>query len=426
MKKIYKLTALLLSIALCLGMMSIGAFAANTDLDFNDGYVIAYDQNGEFFGGVYEAGHTFEYHVRLYVLDKISEEYVNVPVEPTDVLYLYDARATEETVITTATGDVATWTANEAGYHNVEIRLTRDGKTYYGNEIYQIGEPWEMQHAEIHYEGYKLSNGEEFVYDNTSIATGLRVFFYPAGEYLEAGKDYTIKVSNPKGPGKATITVTGKGKCVGTLKLTVNITSPSAQYKDVDQKGWYVASVNFALLAGLFNGTSKTTFEPNASMTRGMFVTVAIRLLGLDEVEDTPPLTFVDVSKKQYYAKAVAWANALGIVNGVDATHFAPEQKITREQMCAMILRLNDVVAYSFEQAGKKADLEMTSGGKKFADHKKIASYAREAVYACRNEGVVNGKPGNVFDPKGNATRAEVATVLFNYSLFIGEHSVEA
>ena len=427
MKKFYKITALLLSVIICLGMLSVGSFAATMDLDFKDGYVVAYDKNDELFGGVYEVGQAFEYHVRLMIWDKISEEYVPVPDEESDVLALYDALEAEETVIATATGDTISWTANEAGYHNVEIRLTRDGQVYYGNEIYQIGEPWDMQYAQLHYENYPLSEGEEFIYDNTSIANGLKVYFYPAGEYLVAGEDYTMKVSNAKGPGKATVTVTGKGKCVGTLKLNVKITSPSAQFGDVDQKGWYVASVNYVLTAGLFNGTSKTTFEPHTAMTRGMFVTVAIRLLGLDEADEMPPLNFVDVPKKQYYAKAVAWANYLGIVNGVDATHFAPNQKITREQMCAMILRLNDVVDVAYdEMMGEDVKLEMKAGGEKFADHKKIASYAREAVYACRNEGVVNGKPGNLFDPKGNATRAEVATVLLNYSLFISEHTIVA
>jgi len=422
MRKIYKITALLLSVIICLGMLSVSAFAAQ-DLDFDDAYVMAYDSNGLPFESVYEVGHTFEYHLSLMVWDKINEEYVPVSVKGTDNVALYDALAESETLITTATGDTIGWTANEAGYHEVEIRLIRDGMAYYGYEVYQIGEPWDLQYAEIQYEGYTLSDGEEFIFDNTSIAEGLQVYFYPANVYLKEGVDYTMKVTNAKGPGKATVTVTGKGKCVGTVKLNVNIVSPSAQFKDVNQKGWYIKAINFALTAGLFNGTSKTTFEPAASMTRGMFVTVAIRMLGLDEADVTPPLIFKDVPKKQYYAKAVAWASYLGIVNGVDATHFAPNQEITREQMCAMIVRLNNVVASANKEAGNEIDLSMKAGGKKFADHKKIASYARDAVYACRNEGVVNGKPGNVFDPEGNATRAEVATVLLNYNMFVSRRT---
>lgn len=418
MNKMKKLIALCLSVIVCMGMFGICSFATS-DLDFSDGYVRAYDAEGNDFGGVYEVGHTFEYHLKLFVWSNTEEDYVNVEIEDTDEVTLNNALTDPREQIATGSGSIIGWTAAQAGYHAVEIFLQKGGYPYYGTEIYQIGEPWDMQNAQIEYQGQEVTDGAQVLYNNASIQKDLAVFFYPAGEYLKEGEDYELNVTNAKGPGKATITVTGKGKCVGTLKKQVDIVSPSAKFKDVKQKGWYVGAINFVISAELFSGMSQTNFEPNTAMTRAMFVTVAVRLLGLDDMDETPSHNFKDVTAGKYYSKAVAWGSYLGIVKGVSATRFAPNDKITREQVCAMLVRLNDVVAISMQQVGLEIDLEMSAGGEKFVDDKMISKYAKTAVYACRNEDIVNGKPGNVFDPKGNATRAEVATVLYKYTRFL-------
>lgn len=413
-----KVIALCLSVMICLGMFGVCSFAT-TDLDFSDGYVRAYDAEGNDFGGVYEVGHTFEYHLKLFVWSNTEEDYVNVEIEDTDTVTLSNALTEPMEQVAAGSGSIIGWTAAQAGYHAVEICLQKGENNYYGTEIYQIGEPWDMQNAHIEYQGQEVTDGAQVLYNNASIKKELSVFFYPAGEYLKEGEDYTLKVTNAKGPGKATITVVGKGKCVGTLVKQVDIVSPSAKFKDVKQKGWYVGAINFVISAELFSGMSKTTFEPDTAMTRAMFVTVAVRLMGLDDMDETPSHSFKDVPAGKYYSKAVAWASYLGIVSGVSPTEFAPDDKITREQMCAMLVRLNDVLAITMQQVGLDIDLEMSAGGNKFADHKTISKYAKTAVYACRNEGIVNGKPGNLFDPKGNATRAEVATILYNYAQFL-------
>jgi hypothetical protein len=178
------------------------------------------------------------------------------------------------------------------------------------------------------------------------------------------------------------------------------------QFTDVYFGAWYHANgaVDFAYNAELFSGTSATTFEPNTNMTRGMFVTVLGRLHG---VSSNGQLTrFSDVKKKDYFSAYVAWAEKNGIVNGTSKTTFSPNDNVSREQICTMMLRYMNYAEIPL----KKVNQPM-----KFTDADMISAYAQKAVSACQTGGIVNGKDGGRFDPRGNATRAEVATILMNF-----------
>ena len=111
---------------------------------------------------------------------------------------------------------------------------------------------------------------------------------------------------------------------------------PSKQYRDVDQTKWYHEAVDYAIVNKLFNGTSDTTFAPNGTMTRGMLVTVLHRMAG--EPAASAPASFTDL-RQGWYRDAVAWAAENKIVEGIDATQFAPDAKVTREQAMTMLMR---------------------------------------------------------------------------------------
>ena len=165
---------------------------------------------------------------------------------------------------------------------------------------------------------------------------------------------------------------------------------------------WAADNILFAASRGLLSGTSDTTFSPGTGMTRGMFVTALGRLAGINP-DSYQTGKFTDVKADAYYAPYVNWAAQNGIVDGVTATTFAPDTNINREQMAAIMANYAKKLGY---------DLPKTLRAVTFADNAQISSGAKDAVKAMQQAGILAGKANNRFDPKGTATRAEVATVL--------------
>ncbi len=139
-------------------------------------------------------------------------------------------------------------------------------------------------------------------------------------------------------------------------------------------------------------------------MTRGMLAAVLWRMAGEPEPPENRDDPFVDVDAEQYYASAVYWARENGILYGVGQNRFAPEEPVTREQLATVLYRY----AGSPETAG---ELEG------FADAGKVSSYARNAVEWAVERKILAGKGNGVLDPRGSATRAEVAAVLMRYEM---------
>jgi len=181
---------------------------------------------------------------------------------------------------------------------------------------------------------------------------------------------------------------------------------PSYKFKDVNYGDWYHEAVDFAVKNGLFNGMSDTTFEPNTPMTRGMLVTVLWRYEGQPEGGTN---NFADVKDGEWYATAVAWAASKGIVNGVGNGKFDPNGKITREQLAAILYRYSE---------SKGFDTSKTGNLNTFPDAAKVSDWARTAYSWAVGEGLIGGNVINgktLLDPQGNATRAQVATILMRY-----------
>lgn len=187
------------------------------------------------------------------------------------------------------------------------------------------------------------------------------------------------------------------------------ITSPNNEeannfpFKDVALEDWFYEAIKYAYENDLFEGTSSTTFTPNGTMTRAMMVTVLYRLAGEPAAGNNK---FTDVPDGTWYTDAVSWAAANEIVSGIGNNLFAPNEDITREQMAAILYRYCQ--RYNIELPTVRI-----SGA--FADYSSINNWAKEAVEAMYKAEVLNGKGNNIFDPQGNATRAEVAQMFMNF-----------
>ena len=188
------------------------------------------------------------------------------------------------------------------------------------------------------------------------------------------------------------------------LGYFVSITNPFADIKTSD---WFFDYVIFAYTHGLMVGTSTDPmmFSPNVTTTRGMVVTVLYRMAGSPDVSGLKN-PFDDVPAGTWYTDAVIWAANKGIVAGYGNGKFGPNDNITREQLATM---LNN---YAVKMGLK---LPVTREYTGFKDDADIANYAKDAIERFFKAGIISGKPGNVFDPKGDATRAEFATMLMGF-----------
>ncbi len=173
-------------------------------------------------------------------------------------------------------------------------------------------------------------------------------------------------------------------------------------FTDVTTKQWFFPYVEEAILSSIFSGNSKTTFSPNTNISRGDFVVALSNLAKVDLSEYEGVQTFDDVPTDKYYAKAIAWASENGYVNGMGNNLYKPTLNITREQMCTIL--------------AKFAGLERGDSSELFDDHDSISGWAHDAVYACRDFGLVNGVGSNKFAPQKNTTRAEAAKVMVEYA----------
>lgn len=180
-------------------------------------------------------------------------------------------------------------------------------------------------------------------------------------------------------------------------------------FLDVPEGYWCRSAVDYVYRAGLMNGTSATAFSPTATTTRGMIVTILYRMEGSPMAGLS---TFSDVAPDAYYAAAVAWAAANGIVNGYEDGTFRPEDAITREQMAALLFRY---ARYQGRDVSAQADL---SG---YADVERISSYAAEPLRWANAQGLITGTTAATISPSGNATREQVAVILTRFILGSGQ-----
>ena len=217
-------------------------------------------------------------------------------------------------------------------------------------------------------------------------------------------KGKTVDVTD-KGNGKFSFVMPeGKVTVTPTFVADNGSQTESKSFSDVKTGDWYADAVKYVADKGMMNGTSKTTFGPNDSTTRGMIVTVLYRL---ENEPSAAAASFTDVVSGQYYTDAVAWANANGIVTGYGNGKFGPNDVVTREQFAAILYRYAQYKKYDVSVG---EDTNILS----YADAQSISAYAIPAMQWAGGAGIVNGFNGKL-NPQNNATRAEVAAMLMRY-----------
>lgn len=228
----------------------------------------------------------------------------------------------------------------------------------------------------------------------------------------EKGATITITLSPDKGYKLDKLTVTdGSGKSVSTVKKSDTVytftmpasavkvgvsyvkateTPSETRFNDVSANDWFASAVDYVTGKGMMNGTAANTFSPKANTTRSMLMTVLARHAG----EDT-------TGGSVWYEKGMNWAKANSVSDGTN-----PQVNITREQLAAML--------YRYAQ-NKKYDVSGAKSLDGYTDAQSVSSYAVPALQWANAAGVVTGKSGSKLDPKGYATRAEVAAMLMRF-----------
>lgn len=192
-------------------------------------------------------------------------------------------------------------------------------------------------------------------------------------------------------------TTAGQTQTAGTTAA-----KPENPFADVKSGSWYEGAVLYARANGFFDGTGATTFEPEGSMTRAMFVTVLGRMAGVEAADYAGVTDFTDVAEGTWYAPFVKWAARYGITTGTGSGRFSPDGKITREEMAVFFVRYFETF-----DAMPKADATVTTEP---ADLNEVSSWAQDAVLKLWALGLLNGD-GKSFAPKDKATRAQTAAL---------------
>ena len=186
---------------------------------------------------------------------------------------------------------------------------------------------------------------------------------------------------------------------VSSPVTTATVLSNSSVFTDFVRTDWFYQAVDQAVSYGIFRGNGDGTLSPNGKITRAQFVVALAGLAKADLSAYKSRMSFEDLDKlPEQMRPAVTWAYEMGYVSGFGNNTFRPNDSISREQMCVIL--------------AKYAGLERTSSPALFADSGSISSWAENAVYACRDNGLVNGMGDNLFSPKGTATRAQACVIM--------------
>jgi len=227
----------------------------------------------------------------------------------------------------------------------------------------------------------------------------------PMPDSPSAGPSTPSEPSEPSTPSEPEDTV--EWNCSGDKNCPANQLTDIAAAIEGNKDIWWHEAVDYVIDNGLMNGISDTKFAPNATSTRAMLVTILWREEGCPIVKND--MGFEDVAEGQWYTEAIRWAASEGIVDGVSDTKFAPNANITREQLVAIFYRYANTKGIDVDAANPAAI-------EKFNDVDEISTWAYDALkWACGVK-FVDGKENNNIDPAGNATRAEMATLIMRFN----------
>lgn len=246
--------------------------------------------------------------------------------------------------------------------------------------------------------------GVEVTYED--VVPNWYTLHYDSGDYRQYkahnNEIFYIRLTNYKYLESIQIEIDGGWNYSGTIIKEIKI---KKLFKDVSETEWYFKAVKFCYDHGMIMGTTATTFEPNAKLTRGMLVTILYRIDG--KVLVYGDCTFPDVSENMYYYNAIKWASNYGIVKGYEDGKFRPNKNVSREEL---------VVILRNYLRSRGVDTTTTTDLSVFNDGNKVSSFAQSAVeWAIANNVITGYTHDNTIKPQGTATRAETAAVLYKY-----------
>ena len=175
-------------------------------------------------------------------------------------------------------------------------------------------------------------------------------------------------------------------------------------FLDVNESDWFYDAVVYAYQNELMDGVGGNRFAPNSATTRAQLVTILYRMEGQPAVSGDLP--FTDVEAGTWYTNAVGWAAQNGIVNGVGDDTFAPGNDLTREQLVTILYRYAETKGYDVSASADLAG---------YPDGEEIQAYAREAMAWAVAENIIQGMEDDTLKPAGNASRAQIATILMRF-----------
>ena len=223
-------------------------------------------------------------------------------------------------------------------------------------------------------------------------------------EELKKCADAAIEASSGKDINAARQKTQELCSCLQSVFTLLGGGAEQSLFDDVAFNAWYYDAVSYTVSNGIFKGMGNNRFAPDDAITRGMFLTLMGRIYMENEEVFYPGYT--DVTEGEYYADAVNWAKANGILTFIEGDMFYPDKPISREELVTV---LRGCIAYGKADTGFETSAD-------FADIEEVSDWAKTAVSWAAEKNIVSGFEDKTFRPKDTASRAQVAQILFNLS----------
>ncbi|MNW27613.1 Endo-1,4-beta-xylanase A precursor [compost metagenome] len=268
-----------------------------------------------------------------------------------------------------------------------------------------------MQNAPVDSEGYatvQQSHLSDYVFTTELLTSASRIGKLTMSPGITVLSDKTlvpyVVVNGVQRIMKLSAMSDGQMHFIGDSSVNYSFKDNAKSFTDTAGH-WAREAIDFVTARELFGGTAEQTFSPNATMTRGMIVTVLGRLA--DAEAEGHAARFSDVQPDAYYASYIGWAADNGIVSGTESQRFEPDAPVTREQLA--VIMMNTLKHMELTLDNNEANPSTIAA---YSDQDLVSSWASVSVNRLVAMGVLSGKSAHRLDPQGNATRAELATML--------------
>ena len=287
----------------------------------------------------------------------------------------------------------------EGGILQVDI-LATEGSIVADGKLVLTYDP-----AVLTYEGTEIStawNDANAVTLSINDKNGKLILAFASAEAAGEGVLFSVRFSGAVCDTR--IDLVGRDSYIGSSKVPAigGEYCPADQFVDIRNSVPMIhEAVDYMVGMGYMNGMSQTMFGPNVELNRAMMVTILYRIAGSPAVDADS--TFADVPAGEFYTTPVAWAVEKGITNGVNASLFAPDKSLTRQELVTFLYRFAGVMGY---------DRTATTDLSGYADVNKVQPYAVQAFQWAVASGVINGTSATTLSPENTTTRAQVCIMV--------------